>query len=91
MNNIFSKNKLFSFSAFAVLLAIPLVSLAAQSNFFKCIIDRFVDKIAWPIFLGLVVIMFIWAGILFLTAQGDPGKISAARKAVIWAVLVVAV
>ncbi|MDO8530091.1 MAG: hypothetical protein Q7S10_01665 [bacterium] len=91
MNIIFLRNKIFSFSAFTALLAVPLVSFAAQSNFFKCIIDRFIDKVAWPIFLGLVVIMFIYAGILFLTASGDPTKIGNARRAVIWAVVGVAV
>lgn len=88
MNNIFLKNNFFYFFTFSVLLlTLPLVSFAASSNYFKCIIDRLLDKVVWPIFLGLVVIMFIWAGVLFLTAQGDPGKIGAARKAVIWAVV----
>ena len=51
------------------------------------IIENLEKTVVWPIFLGLVVIMFIWAGILFVTAQGDPAKISQAKKAVIWAVV----
>jgi len=43
--------------------------------------------VLWPIFGGLVIVMFIYAGILFVTAQGDPSKISTARKAVLWAVV----
>ena len=41
----------------------------------------------WPIFIAVSIIMFIWAGILFISAQGDPGKVAEARKAVIWAVI----
>src|SRR5581483_8838209 len=41
----------------------------------------------WLIFVGVAIFMFIWAGFLFLTAHGDPTKISTARKAVIWGVV----
>jgi hypothetical protein len=41
-------------------------------------------KIVWPIFAGLAIIMFIYAGIMFLTSSGDPGKLTKARDAVIW-------
>ena len=41
---------------------------------------------------GLIaVIMFVWAGILFVTSTGNPGKIEQARKAVIWAVVGLAI
>ncbi|OGZ64036.1 MAG: hypothetical protein A3A98_03775 [Candidatus Staskawiczbacteria bacterium RIFCSPLOWO2_01_FULL_40_39] len=53
----------------------------------NAIIYRFLDMVLWPIFGGLVIVMFIYAGILFVTAQGDPSKISTARKAVLWAVV----
>jgi hypothetical protein len=55
------------------------------------IINRFLDIVVGPIFFGLIIIMFIWAGILFLTAQGDPTKITGAKKAVLWAVVGTAV
>jgi hypothetical protein len=29
-------------------------------------------------------IFLIWVGFLFLTAQGDPGKLTAAKKAFVW-------
>lgn len=38
----------------------------------------------WPIFVGFAIIAFIVAGFLFLTANGDGGKIKTARDAVIW-------
>jgi hypothetical protein len=41
----------------------------------------------WVFFAGLTVIMFIVAGILFVTANGEPGKITTARNAFIWGVV----
>ncbi len=35
----------------------------------------------------IVVIMIIWAGILYMTAAGDPEKISKAKKALIGAII----
>lgn len=49
--------------------------------------------ILWPIAAGICVVMLIVAGILFITANGDPGQVKKARDAVIWSVvgLVVAI
>ena len=38
------------------------------------------------IFGGAAVVFFVIAGILFLTAQGDPAKIKTARSAFIWGI-----
>jgi len=40
----------------------------------------------WIIFTIIAVIMFVVAGITFLTAQGDPEKVKGARNSVIWGV-----
>lgn len=40
---------------------------------------------------GLAVIMFIWAGILFVTSAGDPSKITKARHVVIYAIIGIAI
>lgn len=56
-------------------------------QWFKNIITNLLNIVVWPIFIAASIIMFIWAGILFITAQGDPGKIAEARKAVIWAII----
>lgn len=45
----------------------------------------------WIIFAAFAVIMFVWAGMLFLTASGDPSKLDKARKAVAWGVVGVAI
>jgi len=41
---------------------------------------------AWIIFTAIVVICFVVAGILFLTAQGDPNKLQTAKAAFLWGV-----
>ena len=45
----------------------------------------------WPIFAGAALITFIWAGFLFLSAQGEPSKVDQAKKAVMWAIVGVAI
>lgn len=47
----------------------------------------FIDALISVVFyivVGLSVVMFIVAGFMFITAQGEPGKIKLAREAVIW-------
>ncbi len=36
---------------------------------------------------GLAVIMFMWAGILFVTSAGSEQKITSAKRALFWAVV----
>lgn len=43
--------------------------------------------IVWPILAGGTVVMLCYAGLLFITAEGDPEKIKRARAAVIWAIV----
>lgn len=47
--------------------------------------------IIWVIFGGFAIIMFIYAGFLFVTSHGDPGKVKEARNAVLWGAVGVAV
>jgi|SRR5581483_11246439 len=69
------------------LLVFPGIILAATdpSGWFKAVIENLLAMVIWPIFIGAIVIMFIFAGFMFVTAAGDPAKIATARKAVIWA------
>src|SRR3989344_4461569 len=60
-------------------------------TWFSCIINNLLNVVVWYVFVGLVVAMFLWAGILFLTARGEPGKIETAKKAIERAVEVLAV
>ena len=51
------------------------------------IINNLLNRVVWPVFSGIVVIMFIYAGIKYFMAHGDPSKVQEANKAVIWAVV----
>jgi membrane protein implicated in regulation of membrane protease activity len=46
---------------------------------------------AWIIFTVFAVVMFVSAGIMFLTSQGDAKKVETARAAVIWGIVGVVV
>lgn len=50
-----------------------------------------IKTVLFWIFDGLVVIMVVWAGVLYLVAHGDPSKVQAANKALVWALVGVAV
>ena len=98
--------KLSVISASIVLIVLPIVALAADpacpialsavnatnaGQWFKCIIINILNIVVWPIFIAASIIMFIWAGFLFLNSHGDPGKIGEARKALTWAAVGVVV
>ncbi len=91
--------KIATLVSFAACLALPLVTLAAFnpgatpvgfSGSISSIIGLVLDFL-WPIFAGFAVIMFLIAGFLFLSSQGDPAKVQAARQAVLWGIIGVVV
>lgn len=45
----------------------------------------------WMVFAAIAVILFVYAGVKFLIAGGDPSKVAEARQAAIWGVIGVAV
>jgi len=47
--------------------------------------------VVWQLFAVGAIIMFLIAGFLFLTAEGDPSKLAKARGAVLWGVVGIAV
>jgi hypothetical protein len=83
--------KVIFLSLAAILIVLPLLSLAAFSdtptiNNIEPVITSIINVI-WQIFFGLSIVMFIIAGIDFLTARGDPVKIATAEKFVVWGVI----
>jgi hypothetical protein len=46
-----------------------------------------IRSVLWVIFCAIAVVCFVIAGILFLTAQGQPEKLKAARSSFIWGVV----
>ncbi len=87
--------KLIAISATAVLLAMPLVSLAfTPGNIPNAVpslnISTLIDvifSIIWPVVVAFAIIMFILAAFMFFNAQGDPEKVASARNAVLWGVV----
>ncbi|KKP41490.1 MAG: hypothetical protein UR46_C0034G0006 [Parcubacteria group bacterium GW2011_GWA1_33_6] len=83
--------KLVLFFALSILLVLPVLSLAidfpAEPGARIINIQEIINGILlilWWIFLTIVIISFLITGILFLTAQGDQGKLDKLKKAVIW-------
>jgi phosphoglycerol transferase MdoB-like AlkP superfamily enzyme len=75
------------------LLVVPTLAFAQPSGEISSIDDLYdmISTTAWTV-LGIVVLVaFIYAAILFLTAGGQPEKISAARNAFLWGVVGVVV
>ena len=73
------------------LLALPLVSMAITFadmpgvlNINIIYVIHGILSVVWWVFVTLTVILFVLAGISFLTAQGDPAKLEQARQFVIW-------
>ena len=73
----------------AVSLAFGELPLATGPTITGLIIN--VVNVVWMVFAALAIIMFIYAGILFLTAQGAPDKITQAKQAALWGVVGVVV
>lgn len=76
------KKNLIILSLICIILISPVVALAYTLG---SLVDSVVQA-AQLIFLGVAVVCFIMAGILFLSSRGDPEKLASARSAVLWGV-----
>lgn len=98
-----NKKILFLFSSAAILLLGVLILTGLPSGFvlaqlhgygtqiaFQDIVPA-IEKALWIVFEAIAVVCFVIAGILFLTAQGEPEKLKTARAAFIWGVVGVVV
>ncbi|MEI7425091.1 MAG: hypothetical protein WCK10_03170 [Candidatus Staskawiczbacteria bacterium] len=65
--------------AFAIPAGVPSISGLTQ-------IVTYIENALWIIFGLIAVICFVMAGILFLTAGGQPEKVQSARSAFIWGI-----
>src|SRR3989344_3977501 len=88
--------KIISLLTLLALLALPAVGLAdlpadEEPKLVKLDISAILGKIftfiIWPVVIAFVIIMFIMAGFMFLTANGEPGKLSLARSSLAWGVV----
>ena len=99
MKNMFKKISLISM---LILLCLPVVvagegaggwsgtsggiSNPLDSDSFSELISGIID---WLIIIGqlIAVIMIIWSGFLFMTSEGEPEKITKAKKSLTWALV----
>lgn len=92
-------NKILTLIALAVLV-LPVSALAVVNpvpntsgggvNSLDNLVTTVLSKL-WILFAGIAVIMFLFAGIMFLTANGAPEKVATARMAFLWGVVGVVV
>ena len=55
------------------------------------IIDSIINNAILPIAFGVALIMIIWGGIMYMTAGGSEDKVTKARKAIMWAMIGLAI
>jgi len=93
-------NKKLAWLSLVPLLALPVVGLAFDVltvpeprvvNVNVVGLVNLIFNFVWPIVVAVVIVLFILAGFIFLTAQGEPNKVAQARLAVVWGIVGVAV
>ena len=61
--------------------------LPSSANSIPALLDLIITKIINPIGAVVAVIMVMYAGFMYVTAQGNETKIKAAHQAILWAVV----
>ena len=78
----------------ALSVGVFLSPVAASAFTLPATVQTILDNITttvWYIFATAAIVCFVYAGILFLTAQGDPGKLGTAQQAFIFGIVGVVV
>lgn len=81
------KKNLLILTLAASILAFPFIAAAQPPE--NLTLDRLINSVksaTWKIFGLIVLVCFVVAGALFLTAGGNPEKMQAARQAFVWGV-----
>ncbi len=82
--------KIISLVTSAISLLLPVMALAAgptATEWFNGVLNNFLNIVVWPVFITISIAMFVWAGILYLSAEGEASKISAAHRAVVYGII----
>lgn len=69
----------------STVLFFPMITYAAVDSIQSLLVALL--TVIWQVFAAIVVVCFIVSGVLFLTAQGDPGKLQKARSALIFGIV----
>ncbi len=75
--------KILSLILLAAVLILPGV---AGAQTVAGMITNVINNVVWPFAIGAVVVLWIATGLMFLTAQGEPGKLTNAKGALIAAI-----
>jgi len=70
-----------------ILLAGIFIPAFASAQTIATMLENILTKVVQPVAVFAVITLWVVTGILFLTAQGDPGKLDKARQAMIWAIV----
>lgn len=83
-----NKQKILTGLVSVAILASPVLAFAQPTGQITslCTLIQKVESIVWMAFGLIAVISFVVAGILFLTAAGNPEKVAQARTAFLWGV-----
>ncbi|MDO8486455.1 MAG: hypothetical protein Q7S77_02055 [Candidatus Staskawiczbacteria bacterium] len=73
------KNKLILISLLGILV-LPNIVFAQT---IQVLITNVVNNVVWPIAIGIIVVLWIVTGVLFLTALGDSSKLTAAKNSLL--------
>ena len=97
----FKKNKIiFKILLSLTVLALPSFAFGATcqlppaqtaSAWINCIVNNVLSLVLWPVFLTAVVVVGLWIGFMYLTAKGEPAKITQATTALVWLIVGVVV
>lgn len=88
--------KLISLTAFLVLVTLPAIVISAEGGGISTVEGLFdvikkVTNYFFTALLALAVVFVVLAGFSFLTAAGDPIKLSKAKNQLLWALVAVAI
>jgi hypothetical protein len=73
---------------FLILLSVFLVPFTAHAavDSIQSLMRALVGSALWAVFTGIVVICFIYSGVMFLSSGGEPAKLQKARSSFLWGI-----
>ncbi len=83
-------NKKILFLVLFGLLLLPVITFGAVDSI-QSLMKAIVNGVVWVVFTAIVVVCFVYSGIMFLTAQGDSSKLATARASFLWGIVGVVV
>jgi len=80
------KKSLIALSLIVIILTLPVAAAAQKTGITLDSLINSIKNAAWKVFGIIALICFVIAGVLFMTAGGEPEKLQKARSAFMWGV-----